>query len=102
MAREKLNTIVIAPKQIWEHIRTEQQLLVLHVEESEKLAYCAMLEDNKITKLRVLVPLQKLMCWGNRGMMHVTNRKGKLPKLGDMGAYGAYNPRNANLGAVTI
>lgn len=100
MAREKLNTIQPAPKQIWEHIKTEQQVLVLHVEADE--AYCAILADNKVTRMRVNIPAKKLMCYGNRGMMHVTNRRGKLPKLGDLAAYGVFNPRNVNLGAVTI
>ena len=100
MAREKLNTIKVAPKQIWEHIRTEQQLLVIEVEGDE--AFCAALDDNKVTRQRVIVPVKKLMCYGNRGMMFVTNRRGKLPKLGDLTHYGKFNSRNTNLGAVTI
>jgi len=98
MSREKLNTIVPAPKQIWEHITTGKQLLVLHVE--DKFAYCALLEDNKVTKRRVTVPVKNLKCYGNRGMMHVTNRKGKLPGMGDLSKYGDYNARRDNLGAV--
>ena len=100
MAREKLNTISPDPQQIWEHIRTEQQLLVLHVEGDE--VFCAILDNNKVTRQRVIVPVKKLRCYGNRGMMHVTNRRGKLPKLGDLSKYGEFNPRNTNLGAVTI
>ena len=98
MAREKLNTITPAPKQIWEHVATGQQVLVLQVE--DETAYCAYLNGNKVASLRVAVPVKKLQCYGNRGMMHVTKRKGKLPKLGDMSAYGDYHPRRENLGAI--
>lgn len=98
MAKEKLNTIQPAPKQVWEHIATGQQVLVLHVEDD--MAYCAFMDGNKVTPRRVAMPVTKLRCYGNRGMSHVTNRKGKLPKLGDMSEYGVFNSRNENLGAV--
>lgn len=99
MAREKLNTITPAPKQIWEHVTTGQQVLVLQVEDDT--SFCAFLnDDGRVTNLRVAVPNDKLKCYGNRGMAHVTNRKGKLPKLGDMAAYGEFNPRNTYLGAI--
>lgn len=98
MAREKLNTIDPAPKQIWEHVTTGQQVLVLQVEDEN--VYCAYLQDGKVTNMRVVVPSKRLRCYGNRGMMHVTNRKGKLPKLGDMSAYGTYESRRENLGAI--
>lgn len=100
MAREKLNTLAPAPKQVWEHINTGDQVLVLQVEND--IAYCAYLEDGKVTPMRVAVPVTKLRNYGNRGMAFVVDRKGKLPKVGPMDAYGTFNTRNANLGAVTV
>lgn len=100
MAREKLNTLAPAPKQVWEHVNTGGQVLVLQVEND--IAYCAYLEDGKATPMRVAVPVKKLRCYGNRGMSFVADRKGKLPKVGAMDAYGEYNPRAVNLGAVIV
>lgn len=100
MAYEKLNTLAPAPKQIWEHITTGEQVLILQIEGDQ--AFCAALSDGKVSSLRVVVPVDKFKCWGNRGMMFVTNRKGKLPKVGNMDEYGVFNPRNANLGAVIV
>lgn len=89
-----------AKGQIWEHILTAQQLLVLSINDDNE-ALCALLDkdnDNAVTKLRVVVPCFKLKFRSNRGFALIGQRKGKLPAAGP-GPYGAYNARRVLFGA---
>ena len=98
MAREKTEQMAAAPKQIWEHIKTQLQVLVLDVDSD--VAYCTLLDENcKVSGLKVAIPLSSLRDWGNRGMAYVGVRKGKLPQRGDLNAFAPYNARNMYLGA---
>jgi len=95
--------IELEPKNIWEHRKTLNRLLVLHIEPNQGdqgMAYCAYLDDGKVTKKRVKVPRGKFKDWSNRGMKFIGNRRGKLPQLNDMSDYGEYDPRRLFLGAV--
>lgn len=99
MAKEPLNNIVPVKKQIWEHVVTKQQFVIFSVSDDDAL--CALLDkdnDNAMTKLRVLVPLNKFFLWGNRGMAMVGTYSGKLPVV--KGVPGQYNPRNKLFGAL--
>lgn len=95
--RNKLNTIAAASNQIWEHITSETQIIIEKIDGD--VAYCALMNGSKVGKLKVVVPTTKFMCWGNRGMAHVRNRKGRPLKAGLPASYGTFNTRNDNLGA---
>lgn len=96
MARENINNIVPAKKQIWEHVVTKTQFVVLEI--ADDAAICMLLDEGAATKLRVSIPLAKLAFRSNRGMAMV-GQFGKLPKVG-VGEIGEYNPRNKNFGAL--
>lgn len=98
MAREKLNTFATAPNQIWKHIVTDINVIIERVEGD--YAYCALMDEPKVGKLKVVIPVVKFMHWGNRGFAHVRTRKGKALKGSPVDAYGIYNPRKKNLGAL--
>lgn len=95
--QNKLNTIVAAPNQIWEHIVTGTQVIIERIDGDN--AYCALMNGTKVGNLKVFVPVTKFMCWGDRGMAHIRNRKGRPLKVGTPNSYGTFNPRRANLGA---
>ena len=95
MGRKNLNVDTPAPRQVWEHYKTGHQLLILQI--VHESALCALMDTARVTKNRVIVPLDKFKFWGNRGMFLVGKRTGKLPSLGTNA--GAYNTRNAGLGA---
>ncbi len=95
--------IDLDPKNIWEHKKTGQQLLVLQIEPDQGdqgIVYCAYLDAGKVTKKRVKVPRGKFKDWGNRGMEYIGNRRGKLPVVGDLSNYGEFDPRRLFLGAL--
>lgn len=93
-----VNNIPVEPNGIWEHIKTGHQILVIKVVNDD--AYCALMDGTRVSKKRVVIPVKKIKFWGNRGFGHIRVRKGKGVKFGKAEQYGAYNPRNAELGAI--
>ncbi len=91
----RLNTDIPAPRQIWEHHKTGLQLLIIRIRDGSAL--CAVLDHAGVSNYRVVVPVDKFKCWGNRGMCFVRLRSGKAPTPGKHA--GAYNTRNYLLGA---
>lgn len=91
----KLNTTVPAPRQVWEHFKTERQLLIIKINQGSAL--CALMDGPKVSKKRVIVPVSKFMFWGDRGMFIAYTRQGRLPSPGKHA--GVYNIRHAYLGA---
>ena len=99
MGRENINTHVPAKGQVWEHVKTGQQFLIITI--SNEMALCALLDkenENAVTKQRVLIPVGKFKFMGNRGLAYIADRKGKLPTPGKEA--GEYNPRNVLFGAL--
>jgi hypothetical protein len=106
MGRIAVNVVTPAEKQVWEHVKTGQQLAVLQI--VGDTALCAALDmeaagdwlTRPFTKLRVAVPVDKLKFLGNRGMAYLGVRKGKFPKPGSLDETAWYNTRAKNLGAL--
>jgi hypothetical protein len=92
---DKLNSVDPKPRQVWEHFKTEHRVLIISIKGDTAL--CALMDKGKVSPKRVVVPLEKFKFWSNRGMFMVHERKGKLPTPGKDA--GAYNTRNAHLGA---
>lgn len=98
MGRNKMNLTEPQPKQIWQHIASGIQLLIL--ENTKGVLACAVLnEAGTSSKYQVDVPADKFKAYRNRGMRLVGTRKTVMPKVAKV--RGAYNPRKVNLGAET-
>lgn len=104
MPKEPLNNVKLTKKQIWEHISSEQKFVILNIAEDVDDVLCALVEEgteSTLTQLRVLVPKEKFVHYGNRGMAMVGTYPGKLPSPSKRDRIpGTFNPRNKNFGAM--
>jgi hypothetical protein len=92
----------VVPGQQWQNVITGGTLLVLAISDDVEEAYCAVMDENKVSPLRVSVPYGKLKHWGNRGFELIGKKKGKLPAPGDIEAYPEFSARKANFGAQAL
>lgn len=96
MGRNVLNLTRPEPRQIWQHVTSKVNLLIISTDSTT--ARCAILDEaGKASHLRVDIPLDKFKFYSNRGLKLVGSKSGTLPKPG---AAGDYNPRLLNLGAL--
>lgn len=93
-----MNVVMPERRQIWKHVVTGIEILVLRVDEDTEYAQCAIMSGHiLVSKLRVQVPLTKFRFYGNRGLCYSRVWPGNMPVAKD--SWSEFNPRLQNLGA---
>ena len=86
-------------RQVWEHVVSGTKFVILVADTVAQECYC-MCEDEPT--LRLAIPFSRFKDWGVRGMRYVEQKKGKLPKVGDITAYPVYSLRKPYAGAAAL